>query len=260
MLDLSSLQFQAWLAEFFWPFFRILALLSAAPLFGSRGIPVSVKIGVSFLITIIVAPIIPAVPNVAPASTEGLFILLQQLIIGFAMGLAVKMVMSAMEMAGHIIGLQMGLGFATFFDPQNATQVPLMGQFLSVTATLLFLALNGHLMVIAAMVDSFQTLPIGTPMAMQSFKALATTGADIFSWGLQIAMPVIAALMLVNLALGVLTRAAPQLNIFAVGFPLTMGVGFLIFTISIPYILPVFTGMMEQSIRHMTHLAVSATH
>ncbi len=258
MLDLSSLQFQAWLTEFFWPFFRILALLSAAPLFGSRGVPMTAKIATAFIITIVVAPVIPLVPNVSPASGQGLLILLQQLLIGFAMGLAVKMVMFSMEMAGHVIGLQMGLGFATFFDPQNATQVPLMGQLFSILATLLFLSLNGHLMVVAAMVDSFQTLPIGTPMAMLSFKALVVTSANIFAWGTQIALPVIAALMLVNAGLGVLTRAAPQLNIFAVGFPLTLGIGFIILALSIPYVLPVFTGMLEQSIQNMTHIAVPA--
>lgn len=259
MLDLSSLQLQTWLGEFFWPFFRILALLSAAPVLGSRGIPTTVKISTAFVITIVVAPIIPPVPNISVASAQGLIVLLQQLLIGFSMGIAIKMVLIAMEMAGHIIGLQMGLGFATFFDPQNGTQVPLMGQFLSVMATLLFLVLNGHLMVIAAMVDSFQTLPIGTSMAVTSFKTLAVTSGNIFSWGVQIAMPVMAALMLVNVALGVLTRAAPQLNIFAVGFPLTMGVGFIILAISIPYILPVFNNMMEDAMKNMTHIAVPAT-
>lgn len=258
MLDLSSLQFQAWLTEFFWPFFRILALLSVAPLFGSRGVPGTTKIATAFVITIVVAPLIPQVPDISVASAHGLLILLQQLLIGFSMGFAVKMVLFAMEMSGHISGLQMGLGFATFFDPQNATQVPLLGQLFSILATLLFLSLNGHLMVISAMVDSFQTLPIGTPMAMLSFKALVGTGANIFAWGTQISLPVIAAVMLVNAALGVLTRAAPQLNIFAVGFPLTLGVGFIILALSIPYVSPVFSGMLEQSIQNMTHIAVPA--
>lgn len=259
MLDLSLFQLQTWLAEFFWPFFRILALLSAAPLFGSRGVPVTAKIATAFVITIIVAPVIPPVPNIAVASTQGLLILAQQLIIGLSMGLAIRMILMAMEMAGHIMGLQMGLGFATFFDPQNATQVPLLGQLLSVMGTLLFLALNGHLMVIAAMVDSFQTLPIGTPIALPNLKALAVMGGSIFTWGVQISMPVVAAIMLVNVALGVLTRAAPQLNIFAVGFPLTMGVGFVILAISIPYMLPVFSGMMEQALSNMTHLATTTS-
>lgn len=255
MFTLNSIQLYTWLGEFFWPFFRIMALLSVAPIFGSRGIPASVKILTALFVTIVIAPVIPQTPNVAPASAEGLLIVIQQVVIGLSMGMAVRMVFSAMEMAGHIIGLQMGLGFATFFDPQNATQVPLMGQFVSIFATLLFLAFNGHLMIISALSESFYTLPIGQAMADASFKGLVVSGGMIFVWGVQLALPVMAAIMLVNVALGVLTRAAPQLNIFAVGFPLTLGVGFIILALSIPYFPPVFHQMIEASIATMLNMA-----
>lgn len=255
MFTVTSDQLYFWLGEFFWPYFRILALLSVAPILGSRAIPVSVKILTAFFITAVIAPVIPHASNVAPASAEGILIVVQQVIIGLAMGLATRLVFSSMEMAGHIAGLQMGLGFATFFDPQNGTQLPLMGQFISIFATLLFLSMNGHLIMISALTESFYTLPVGQPMADGSFKALALAGGRIFAWGVQLALPVIAALMLVNVALGVLTRAAPQLNIFAVGFPLTLGVGFIILALSIPTFPPVFTQMVETTIATMLNLA-----
>lgn len=255
MFTVTSLQLHTWIAEFFWPFFRILALISAAPLFGASGVPPTVKIGISMVLTIIVAPLLPAMPSIPPASAAGMLILMQQILVGLAMGFAIRIVFTAMEMAGHIAGLQMGLGFATFFDPQNSTQVPLMGQFIGVMAMLLFLSLNGHLMMITTLVESFNSLPVGSSMASQSLLALVITGKNIFSWGVQMALPVVAAIMLVNIALGVLTRAAPQLNIFAVGFPLTLGTGFLILTISVPYFFPVFNNMMEQSIDIMLRLA-----
>ena len=255
MFNVSSTQMYAWIAEFFWPFFRILALVMSAPLFGATGVPPGVKIGISIVLTIIVAPLLPAMPDIQPASAQGMLIMAQQLLIGFTLGFAIRLVFTAMEMAGHIAGLQMGLGFATFFDPQNSTQVPLMGQFVGVMTMLLFVTLNGHLMMIATLVESFNTLPVGTSMAGQSLFALVILAKNIFSWGVQMSLPVVAALTLINIGLGVLTRASPQLNIFAVGFPLTLGAGFLVMAISVPYFLPLFNGMMEESIDTMLRLA-----
>lgn len=259
MLTVTSVQLQAWLAMFFWPFFRIMALVASSPLLGARGIPAQVKVGVAVMLTLVIAPMLPPMPTVDPTSPQGLLILIQQLIIGYSMGLTMRLAFSAMEMAGHIAGLQMGLGFATFFDPQNSAQVPLLGQFLGVMAMLLFLALNGHLLVIAALVESFNTLPVGLPEAAKSWKALALAGGNIFTWGLLLSMPVLAALMLANIALAVLTRAAPQLNIFAVGFPVTLAIGFIVLALSLPYFLPVFRNMVEHSVQLMLNLARPGT-
>ncbi len=255
MFNVSSTQMYAWIAEFFWPFFRILALVMSAPLFGATGVSAGLKIGISIVLTIIVAPLLPAMPDIQPASAQGMLIMAQQLLIGFTLGFAIRLVFTAMEMAGHIAGLQMGLGFATFFDPQNSTQVPLMGQFIGVMTMLLFVTLNGHLMMIATLVESFNTLPVGSSMAGQSLLALVIVGKNIFTWGVQMSLPVVAALTLINIGLGVLTRASPQLNIFAVGFPLTLGAGFLVMAVSVPYFLPLFNGMMEESIDTMLRLA-----
>lgn len=259
MISFTSTQWEAWLAAFFWPFFRILALVATAPFFGARGIPTSTKIGFAFLLTIMVAPVLPPMPSVAPASAYGLFILGQQLMIGFAMGLALRIIFTAVEMAGHIVGLQMGLGFATFFDPQNSAQIPVLGQFLGLIAMLLFLAINGHLMVVGALVESFHVLPIGLhALGSQGWHTLASWGSEIFRSGVLIALPALAVLMMTNLALAVLTRAAPQLNIFAVGFPLTLAIGFVVLAMSMAYLLPVFSAMVETAVNTMLQVARDA--
>lgn len=255
MISFTSMQIDAWIAAFFWPFFRILALVSTAPFFGARGIPAFTKIGFAFVLTILVAPLLGPLPQIQPASGQGLFIVAQQLMIGIAMGLAIRIVFSAVEMAGHIMGLQMGLGFATFFDPQNSTQIPIMGQFLGVVAMLLFIAINGHLLLITVLVESFEVMPIGLqPLASEGWKTLALWGGEIFRGGVLIALPVIAVLMMVNIALAILTRAAPQLNIFAVGFPLTLAVGFVVISVSISYLLPIFGSMIETAMQMLMRI------
>lgn len=259
MISVTSAQLELWISAFFWPFFRILALITTAPFFGARGIPASVKIGLALVMTVLVAPVIGPVPNVAPASAAGLFILGQQVMIGLAMGIALRIVFSAIEMAGHIMGLQMGLGFATFFDPQNSAQIPVMGQFLGLVAMLFFLAINGHLMVVTALVESFTVLPVGLhPISSQGWYTLVLWGAEIFRAGVLISLPVVAVLMMTNVALAVLTRAAPQLNIFAVGFPLTLGVGFVVIGLSLGYFLPLFSGMFETSVQMMMKIVHDA--
>lgn len=259
MISITSAQLNFWIAAFFWPFFRILALVASSPLFGARGVPAGVKIGLSLVLTIMVAPVLPPMPAVPPASAQGLFILVNQLMIGAAMGMAIRIVISAVEMAGHIMGLQMGLGFATFFDPQNSTQVPIVGQFLGLVAMLLFLSINGHLMVITALVDSFRLLPVSLyPFASGAWKTLVLWGGEVFRGGVLISMPVVAALMMTNIALAVLNRAAPTLNIFTVGFPLTLAIGFIVIALSLSHFLPVFTGIFEDGLRTMLRVAAEA--
>ncbi len=259
MASLTSAQLDLWIAAFFWPFFRILALVTTAPLFSAPGVSAQTKIGLSFVLTVAVAPVLGPMPAVQVASAQGLFIMVQQITIGVAMGMAMRVVFSGIEMAGNIMGLQMGLGFATFFDPQNSTQVPILGQFLELIAMLFFLAINGHLMVITALVESFQVLPIGMhTFSAQAWHTLALWGGEIFRAGVLISLPVVAVLMMTNVALAVLTRAAPQLNIFAVGFPLTIAVGFIVTYLSMGYFSPLFGGMFETGVQMMLRVAADA--
>ena len=248
MISFTDAQLNAWLISFVWPLTRILGLLMVAPMFGHRSVPARVKVGLGIGITLVVAPALPPLPDVGLASWHGLFILVQQFLIGVGIGFVMRIAIAAADMAGEIIGLQMGLGFASFFDPQSAGQTLVLGRFLNILAVLVFLALNAHLLLIGVLVESFRTLPIGIqPLAAGGFFTLASFGAAVFAVGLQLALPLIAILLIVNLALGILTRSAPQLNIFAIGFPITLTVGLVMLAFTLPYFLPQFELMFRQA-------------
>ncbi len=243
MLSFTSAQLDALLAAFAFPLARVLALISTAPIFGNSGVPRRTRLLIGLAVTIVIAPLAGPVPEVSPASYEGLSILLQQIAIGTAMGMAIRVAFTAIDTAGELIGLQMGLGFATFFDPQHGNNAPVIAQLMGLVALLFFLALNGHLVMISALVHSFATMPVGADFfGPATAHNVVTWGEQMFTAGLTLALPVIAALMITNLALGVLTRTAPQLNIFAVGFPITLLLGFFMLALVLPHL----TGPMEK--------------
>jgi flagellar biosynthetic protein FliR len=238
MINVTSTQLAIWVASFIWPLTRVLGLLAVAPPFGSTSVPMLVKLLLGVLISAVIAPGVPLPPALDPASLTGLLILAEQLVIGLAMGFSVRLVFAAVEMAGELISSTMGLGFAVFFDPLSQGRSSAISQMLSLLATLIFLSINGHLILIAVMADSFNTLPItAAPITAEGFHYLALSSGRIFSMGLQLSLPVVVALLMTNIALGVLTRAAPQLNLFGIGFPITMVVGFVLIGISLPYML-----------------------
>ena len=250
MLSFTDAQLNTWLVAFVWPLVRILGLLMAAPVFGHRSVPARVKIGLGVFIALIVSPTLPPLPDVALGSWQGLFILVQQFLIGLAIGFTMRVVFAAVELAGEIIGLQMGLGFASFFDPQSAGQTLVLSRFFNLLAMLVFLAVNAHLLVLGLLAESFTTLPISAaPLAAEGFRSVASFGSTIFVVGLQIALPLIAVLLMTNLALGILTRSAPQLNIFAIGFPITLGVGLIVLDFSMPYFAPQMEGVIRQALQ-----------
>jgi len=251
MISISSSQLDAWFALFIWPFMRITALMLSEPVLGNQAIPRRVRVGISVILTLTIAPLLPTPPVVNFVSAQGLVIAAQQLLIGLTLGLSMRIVLNGIEMAGHIAGLSMGLGFATFFDPQNGAQSPVLAQFLGLFAMLAFFALNGHLIVISALFESFQVLPISAaPLNAAGFKALAEAGGQMFLVGFMLSLPLIAAILIANIAMGVLTRAAPQLNLFAVGFPLTITAGFAMLLMALPYLLPPISRLMEEAALH----------
>jgi flagellar biosynthetic protein FliR len=257
MISVTSAQLTAWIAAFLFPLARILALIASSPVLGNKQIPMRIKISLAMLITVIVAPNIPMPTNIEPASAEGLFILVQQILVGLAMGFTMRLIFTAVEMAGDLAGMQMGLGFASFYDPVNASYTPVIAQFLGILATLAFLSLNGHLYMLSALSDSFQAFPISTTMpSAAAFRTLAEWGSTIFSHALQLAMPLIGSLMITNLALGILTRSAPQLNIFAVGFPITLTVGFVTLALSLPYLAPMLEHVINEGVDTMQRIAL----
>ncbi|WP_137939679.1 flagellar biosynthetic protein FliR [Chitinivorax sp. B] len=255
MIQFSSDQLAVMLTAFFWPFVRVLALIGTDPVFGSRSIPAPYKIGYAFLITLAIAPMLPAMPAVSPFSAYGLLVMLQQIIIGAAMGLVMRVVFTAIEMAGHLAGMQMGLGFAMFFDPTHGTQVPVVSQITSLFGILTFFALDGHLVVLATLIQSFQLLPVQlTPLGAGAFRMVFKWGEQIFIMGVTLSLPVVGALLVANLAIGVMTRAAPQFNLFAVGFPITLGVGFAVFYYSLPYWTGVLRDFFNTAVMAMQHI------
>ena len=249
MLTLTSIELNAWIAGLLWPLSRILGLVAAAPLFGNAAVPVSTKVSLGVLLAMIIAPTVPALPATDPMSMAGLLILTQEMLIGLAMGFSIRIVFAAIEMAGEISSLTMGLGFASFFDPQTKGRSSAISQFLTMLATLMFLTVNGHLVLLAALAESFVSLPISaSPINGGGFQQLAAWGGEIFRSGVQISLPIVAALLLTNVALGILTRAAPQLNIFGIGFPVTLGVGLLVLAMVLPYLAVPFQNMFWRGI------------
>ncbi len=175
------------------------------------------------------------------------------------MGFAAKIVFTAFDMAGEFIGAQMGLGFATFYAPLSSAQTPVVTEFIGLLALLLFLSLNGHLLYLATLAQSFSAIPVSaTPLGAASWLNLAELGSKIFSAGLLIALPILVALMITNVALAVLTRAAPQLNLFALGFPLMLLGGFFALAISLGYLASPMQDIFEFALSAMLGFAVPA--
>ena len=235
MISFSEAQINGWIAGFVWPFIRMLALLGVAPVLGHRTVPVRVKVGLAFLFAILLAPTIQNGSQYAVASFDGLNLLVQQILIGIAMGFTLRLIFAAVELAGEIIGTQMGLNFAGFFDPQTAQQGTPIGAWLGVMMTLVFLALNGHLLVLYALADSFRIIPIApNSISPDDWRRVVEVGAELFRIGLYASLPVITAMLVCNIALGVLGRIAPQLNVLAVGFSITILVGFSVLLLALP--------------------------
>lgn len=252
MISVTSAQLDAWLAMFVFPAARILALLSAAPVFSNAALPMRTRLVLGLAITVALAPALPPQPPIAMGSWVGLAILAEQILIGVLMGFALRLAFVTIDIAGELIGLQMGLSFAVFYDPQNAGQTPVLTEFLGLFTTLVFLAMNGHLMTLMALSESFALLPIGAdPPRAAGMSVLLSWSAVIFASGLMLSLPLIAALLIANLALGVLARVAPQLNLFAVGFPVTMVVGFVVLMFSMPYFATAMEQLFHQGFRAM---------
>lgn len=236
MISFTEEQLLAWLTPLLWPFFRTLALFAGMPVFSQRAMPMRLRIGLALLISVAAQPSLPPMPATPLDSLPLLLLLLaQQLLIGLSMGFAVRLVFAALEFAGEIIGLQMGLNFAGFFDPATGSQGTSTSRFFGSMVAFLFIAVNGHLLLIQALVQSFQAFPVGQePFEFLRMARPHVWGAEIFRMGFWIALPLITMLMFVNLVLGVISRVAPQIGVFSVGFPLTVSIGLIGMVATLP--------------------------
>jgi flagellar biosynthetic protein FliR len=247
VISFTEAQILAWITPLLWPFLRALALFSSLPVLGTRVVPARVRVALAALVALAAQAALPPMAPVALDSWLAFQLVVQQLLIGISLGFAVRLVFAAIELAGELVGLQMGLNFAGFFDPVTASQTTATSRFFGAIVGWLFIVINGHLLIIAALVNSFKAFPVdGEPFAFLRQAMPHEWGAMIFSTGLWIALPMIAMLTFVNLVLGVISRVAAQINVFAIGFPITLGVGLLGILLTLPLLQQPFTLALER--------------
>jgi flagellar biosynthetic protein FliR len=251
MISFTEAEVLAWITPLLWPFLRALALFSSLPLLGTRTVPARVRVALAALVAIAAQASLPPMPQVALDSMAAFMLVLQQLLVGISLGFAVRLVFAAIELAGEMVGLQMGLNFAGFFDPLTASQTTATSRFFGAIVGWLFIVINGHLLIIAALVSSFNAFPVSDqPFVFLQQARPHEWGAMIFATGLWIALPMLAMLTFVNLVLGVISRVAAQINIFAVGFPITLGVGLVGILLTLPLMQQPFTMALERMLAY----------
>lgn len=256
MITFDIDQLYGWINAFLWPFVRILAMLRLAPVLGESSIPVRVKVGLGAVIAIAIAPTLGPMPDVPTASYAGIWIVIQQVFIGLALGLAMRIVFAAVQTAGEFIGLQMGLSFASFFDPATGANTAVLSRLMNVVATLLFLALNGHLLMLAGLVRTFEVLPIGIgTLDPNGWGVLLTWSSEIMLSGMLLALPLIIVLLTINLSLGILNRTAQQLSVFAVGFPISLMTGLVLLATVLPQTTPFLSRLFQKGYATMAQIA-----
>ncbi|WP_332419046.1 flagellar biosynthetic protein FliR [Vibrio metschnikovii] len=249
--ELSSILGQLW-----WPFFRIGAAFIAMPFFGDALIPVWVRSLLVLSIVVVTAPLMPAMPAVELLSLTALFLAFEQAIWGMLFGLILHMLFSIFTMLGQIVSLQMGLGMAMMNDPINGLSVAILGRVFLLFATLLFLVLEGHLIVIDILIQSFVVWPVGSGFSIPSVQNVIYIFGWMFSSALALALPAIVSMLLANISFGVMNRAAPSLNIYALGFPMTMMLGLFSVLISISGVSSRYVSLVHDTLRYLNSFMV----
>jgi flagellar biosynthetic protein FliR len=249
VLTVDIAQLQHWLGLALWPFLRIGACVMVAPVFGGSYVPRRLRVVFAGALTLVVLPLLPASAAAAPLlSADGVLVTVQQVLIGVVLGFALQLVFDALALGGQLLANGMGLGFAFNLDPLRGVQTPALGQLYVVLGTLTFLALDGHLAVIELLLDSFRGLPVGSAgLGPEDFQRLALWGSTLFAGALKIALPGMTALLVINLAFGAMSRAAPALNLFAVGLPVTLVFGLAIVLAGLPLMQSGLIDLLTQS-------------
>lgn len=246
MLTIGSADIARWVGEFLWPLLRTLALFATAPGFGSATVPVRAKVALAFFVAVVLAA---TVKTSAPVdlSWTTVELAIEQVLVGIVLGFAMQLTLAAMAFAGEFVGVQMGFGFASLLDIQSGFEVPVMSNFFSLTGLVLFLALNGHLVLLGVLAKSFTIVPIapGAGISLAGWRALARAGALLFQMGVWLALPVVAVLLAAHLTVAVVSRVAPQFNIMSLGFSLFMWVGIAAVLAVVPFFVPAVEHMIE---------------
>ncbi len=244
----STAELTAWVGQLVWPACRIGAALWLMPLFGRNNLTRHIRLVLCIALAILTAPLLPPLPTVEPMSFSAIFITLQQILIGLAMGFVILLWQAVFSFTGQVISMQMGLAMAVMNDPANGPGTPLIGKWLQTMALLIFLAIDGHLIVVQVLVESFRTLPIGTTPDESHFMQLVMRGGWLFSSGLLVALPAVISMLMVNMAFGVMNRAASQLNLFTLGFPMTLLLGLVTLLFTMDSMSGLFVDLSDQSL------------
>ena len=254
MWYLTDAQVTEFVGRYLWPLFRISALLMAMPIIGTRVVTARVRIILALMITLLVVPLLPPMPNIPPLSLQSLMIVVQQVLVGLSIGFFLQVLFQIFVLAGQFMAMKMGLGFASMNDPANGVQVTVLSQYYLIIITLLFLSFNGHLLVLTMITESFTTIPISEHgLTLEVIWLIASSGSWMFSRALVVAMPVLTSLLVVNIAFGVMSRAAPQMNVFTVGFPITLIFGLILIWYSMSSFLPNFELVLEEGMNAINY-------
>ena len=248
-VTLNAADVSLWVSRLWWPILRVGGFVLAAPTLSDTVIPGRIKIVMSLALAFLMAPLVQIPPALSIFSAAGLLAAVQELLIGVAIGMVVQLTFEALMFAGQSISLTMGLGFATLVDPQRGANTTVIGQMFMIFGILTYLAINGHLVLLGALAQSFQTLPIGAAHIDKGFLlSVAQWGARVFESGLLIALPAVIALVIINLALGVVTRAAPQLNLFGIGFTITLLCGFFVLIVGLDGVMAGISSLINSAL------------
>ncbi len=249
MITLSEAQLTAWLSPIMWTFLRTLAVFTSAPVFSSKAFPVRARIGLAFFVALAAQPTLEGLPVISITGSGALGAVMQQVFVGLAIGFSIRVVFAAIELAGEVVGFQMGLSFASFFDPSLNTQSSAVARFFGHMATFMFVVMNGHMLVLMTVIKSFHSFPVDENFleAIKRMKVL-DLGAELFASGLWMALPMVGMLMFANLALGIVSRVAPQMNIYAIGFPITLTVGLIGMAATLPMLDQPFLALMSRAV------------
>ncbi len=255
MLELTDTQISTWVASFMLPLFRVAAVLMTMPVFGTSLVPQRIRLYFAVAITVVIVPALPPMPPIEALDLSAFLLVGEQIIIGALFGFSLQLLFQAFVIAGQIVAIQMGLAFASMVDPANGVNTTVISQFLTMLVTLLFLAMNGHLVVFEVITESFTTLPVGNGLMVNHFWDLAGRLGWVLGAALLLVLPAITALLVINIAFGVMTRAAPQLNIFSIGFPMTLVLGMGIFWIGMADILSHYQSLASEALQWLRELA-----
>jgi len=243
------------LSIYIWPFVRIGAFVMVMPVIGGSFVPVRVRLLLTVVLTIAIAPVVPPTATPGVFSAAGLVTMIQEIAIGVSMGFLVQLVFDAVALGGQVIGMSMGLGFAVFLDRTRGVNVPVLGQLFLMLSMLVFLAIDGHLAMIKLLAESFRAWPMAeSGLTLPILSELLAWTSQLFIFGMKIALPAVTALLTVNLSFGVMSRAAPTLNLFAVGFPVAMLLGFTVIFLNMGVLVENVSMFLNQSISALSRL------